>query len=109
MLPVKDVVLSAIEKDIYRRYISVVPLQADGRLELDAACIAILAPSPGEEFSIIDDTSSIIIARKPIEAHRDKVLATTTFGSGSGDKVKWRLRLSQVPLRILLACKVGFR
>lgn len=109
MLSTKEVVLSALEKDINRRYISAVSLQADGRLELDSVCVNVLSPSPGEKFYIINDNSSIIIARKPLPEHEDKVISQIVFGSGSGDKTKWRLRLPQVPLRILLACKVGFR
>jgi hypothetical protein len=109
MLPNKDVVISAIKKDLHRRYISVVALQSDGRLELDRTCINLLSPVLGEEFSIINDRSSIIIARNPIKQHEDRVIATATYGSGIDGKTKWRLRLSKAPLRILLACKVGFR
>lgn len=105
----KQIVLRALSKDIERRYISVVSLQSDGRLELDSACLRVLNPTPNEEFVLIDDSSSIIIARKPIAKHENKVIGVISYGSGSGDKVKWRLRLSQEPLRILLTCKVGFR
>lgn len=106
---VRETVLSALEKDIDRRYISIVSLQADGRLELDSACLGILSPKPGEKFSIINDSSSIIIARNPILDHKEKVISNIVYGSGVGKKIKWRLRLSQETLRILLACKIGFR
>lgn len=105
----KQTILKALQKDMDRRYISVVSLQSDGRLELDNTCIRILNPKPNEEFVLIDDSSSIIIARNPIEIHKKKILGKISYGSGNGDKIKWRLRLTQEPLRILLTCKVGFR
>ena len=107
-MTIRETVLAAIEKDIYRRYISVVSLQADGRLELDSSCLAILSPKQGEEFSIINDKSSIIITRSPIEEHKDKVISKIAYGSGKGN-IRWRLRLPLESLRILLTCKVGFK
>lgn len=110
MFPTKETVLTALQKDIYRRYISVVPLQADGRLQLDSVCTAVLNPKPGEKFYLINDNSSIIIVRKPIPEHKNKIINTIKFDSYTKRfKHKWRLRLPQTALRILLTCKVGFR
>lgn len=104
MLQSRDKILIALEKDLERRYISTSRLQADGRLELDKACIGLLDPQDGEEFSIIDDISSIIIVRKPLPAHQNKVICTAKF-----DEKKNRLRLAQRASRILLTCTVGIR
>ena len=98
----RERVLSALEKDISRRYISIGKLQSDGRLELDKACIDILQPQKDEVFSIISDNSSIIIVRRPSVS--EKVIYTTRW-----DANKKRLRLPPSALRILLACTVGVR
>lgn len=104
MLQLRDKFLAALEKDLERRYISTCRLQADGRLELDKACIGLLDPKDGEEFFIIDDISSIIIVRKPLPSHENKVICTAKF-----DEKKNRLRLAQRASRILLTCMVGIR
>src|SRR5260221_6233344 len=104
MLQLRDKFLSALEKDLERRYIATSRLQADGRLELDKACIGLLDPKDGEEFSVIDDNSSIIIVRKPLPEHESKVICTAKF-----DEKKNRLRLAQRASRILLTCQVGIR
>ena len=101
---VKDKVLSALEKDLRRRYVSSSTIQSDGRLELDAVAISILNPKDDEIFSAINDESSIIIVRNPLPHHKDKVIAQPQW-----DAKRKRLRLAQNALRILLTCKVGFR
>jgi hypothetical protein len=100
----RKTILQALEKDIARRYISTSIIQSDGRLHLDAACIGLLSPKDQEEFTVLDDNSSIIIVRKPLEADLSKVLLTTKW-----DSKQKRLRLPPNAVRILLACKVGFR
>lgn len=104
MLEVHQKVLTALEKDIKRRYISISKLQSDGRLELDKTCLAILNPKHDEEFTIIDDNSSIIIVRNPSEEHKNYIFGTAKF-----DEKRQRLRLNQKASRILLTCSVGIR
>lgn len=103
-MQVKDQIIAALQKDISRRYISICNLQSDGRLHLDQTCISLLKPKNNEEFSIINDKSSIIIVRNPSPFHKEKVLSKTKW-----DSKQKRLRLSQNALRILLTCQVGFR
>jgi hypothetical protein len=98
----RERVLSALEKDINRRYISVGRLQSDGRLELDKACIDILQPKEGESFSLVNDYSSIIIVRNA--KLTDNIISTVKW-----DSSKKRLRLPPSAVRILLACTVGIR
>jgi hypothetical protein len=98
----RERVLSALEKDINRRYISIGRLQSDGRLELDKACIDILQPKEDESFSLVNDYSSIIIVRNP--KLTDDIISTVRW-----DSSKKRLRLPPSAIRILLACTVGIR
>jgi len=98
----RERVLSALEKDINRRYISIGHLQSDGRLELDKACIDILQPKENESFSLVNDHSSIIIVRNPRPT--DEIISTVKW-----DNSKKRLRLPPSAIRILLACTVGIR
>lgn len=110
----RNKVIAALEKDIYRRYLSVVRLQSDGRLELDKVCLDILSPEEGEKFDIISDCSSIIIARNAIPQHRGRIISNISFDipkskTKSHRYGKGRLRLPRAALRILLTCRVGFR
>ncbi len=98
----RERVLSALEKDINRRYISIGRLQSDGRLELDKACVDILQPKENEIFSLVNDYSSIIIVRNP--RLTDDIISTVKW-----DSSKKRLRLPPSAIRILLACTVGIR
>jgi hypothetical protein len=104
MIQLRDKILAAWEKDLERRYIATAKLQADGRLELDKSCIDVLSPKDGEQFYVIDDTSSVIIVRKPLPMHESMVICVTKF-----DEKKKRLRLNQRAARILLTCTVGLR
>jgi hypothetical protein len=99
-----NLILRAIKKDLERRYISVSRLQSDGRLELDKACLNILNPKDEEEFNIIDDNSSIIIVRNPLDIHKDKVISKAIYKEKRG-----RLQLAQNACRTLLACKIGIK
>lgn len=98
----RERVLSALEKDINRRYISIGRLQSDGRLELDKACVDILQPKEDESFSLVNDHSSIIIVRNP--RLTDEIISVVKW-----DSSKRRLRLPPSAIRILLACTVGIR
>lgn len=100
----RDNILRGLQKDISRRYISVSRLQSDGRLELDKACLNILNPKDEEEFNIIDDNSSIIIVREPLEEHKNKVIAKAVFKES-----RKRLVLPSSILKILLCCKLGIK
>lgn len=100
----RDLVLRGLKKDISRRYIATSKLQSDGRLELDKACLSILNPKDGELFFIIDDLSSIIIVREPLESHKNQIISTAKY-----EENRKRLRLSQIASRRLLTCKIGIR
>lgn len=97
-------VLNAIFKDLERRYISTSKLQSDGRLELDKLCLQVLNPQNDEEFFVIDDNSSVIIVRNPLDIHKNKIIATAKY-----ENAKNRLRLSQIASRKLLTCKIGIK
>ena len=104
LLQNRDNVIKALSKDISRRYIATSKLQSDGRLELDKACLNILMPHDGEEFYVIDDVSSILIVREPLEADKSKIICSAKY-----EEKRKRLRLNQLASRILLTVKVGIR
>ena len=104
MIKHRENILNALKKDASRRYISISRLQSDGRLELDKACLNILNPKDQEEFFIINDHSSIIIVREPLEIHKDKIISKAIYKSN-----RRRLVLNQLASRILLCCKVGIK
>ncbi len=104
LLQNRDLVLRGLKKDLGRRYIATSKLQADGRLELDKACLSILNPKDGEEFFIIDDLSSIIIVRQPLDSHKSQIISTAKY-----EENRKRLRLSQIAARRLLTCKIGIK
>lgn len=104
LLQNRDNVIIGLSKDLSRRYISTSRLQSDGRLELDRACLNVLNPNDNEEFSIIDDSSSIIIVRHPSKQHLNKVIAKTIYKES-----RRRFVLPSSVLRILLCCKVGIK
>lgn len=97
-------VLSALEKDFSRRYIATGKIQSDGRLNLNKACINLLQPNDGDEFYLINDSSSVILVRKPLDGDEKKVIATAKW-----EKSKGRLRVSPNAMRLIMACKVGFQ
>jgi len=104
MIESRNQILKALSKDISRRYISICRLQSDGRLELDKACLSILNPKDNEEFSIIDDNSSIIIVREPLDIHKNKVISKAVYKAA-----RKRLVLPSSVLKILLCCKIGIK
>lgn len=104
MLENNKLILRALQKDIERRYISISRLQSDGRLELDRACLNILNPKDDEEFYIIDDNSSIIIVREPLDIHKEKIISKAQYKAA-----RKRLVLPQSVSKKLLCCKIGIK
>jgi hypothetical protein len=61
-------------------------------------------PQDGEEFFVIDDGSSILIVREPLEIDKSKIICSAKY-----EEKRKRLRLNQLASRILLTVKVGIR